>query len=69
MSQSKIVYGADSSGSNRVEIDIDSLPHAYTYSAGLIATDTVTLTDGTQYRKTYTWSNGTLTSETGWVKV
>jgi len=48
---------------------IESWPHDYTYSNGLIATDTVTRPDGAQYRKTYTWSGGVLVSETDWVKV
>ena len=48
---------------------IEKWPHAYTYSGGLIATDTVTRPDGVQFSKTYTWSGGVLVSETDWVKV
>lgn len=39
-----------------------------TYSAGLIATETVTIKD-VQYRKSYTWSGGNLTTESRWVVV
>ena len=41
---------------------------AATYSAGLIATETIVL-KGVSYRKTYTWSGGNLTAETAWVRV
>lgn len=50
-------------------IDPDSGAHTYTYSSGLIATDSFTdSVTGNTYLKTYTWSGSTLTSETGWVK-
>jgi len=51
-------------------IDVDSLPCTNTYSGDLIATETVVdPVTGNTYRKTYTWTGSTLTSETGWVKV
>lgn len=52
-------------------VDPDSAAHTYTYTGGgLIETDSfVDGITGSTYTKTYTWSNGTLTSETGWVKV
>lgn len=46
-------------------IPVNDLEHDYTYSGGLIATDTVVWETRT-YRKTYTWSGGNLTNETVW---
>jgi len=39
-----------------------------TYTSGVIATETITR-KGKTYRKTYTWSSGTLTKETAWFEV
>jgi hypothetical protein len=53
-------------------VNAENPSYAATYSSGLIATETITFTvDGSQksYRKTYTWSSGTLTAETAWVEV
>ena len=52
------------------ELMLDSWAHEYTYSDGKIVTDTVTdFQTGIQYRKTFTWDNGTLVSETCWVRL
>ena len=39
-----------------------------TYSGGLIATETVVI-KGVSYRKSYTWTAGSLTDETRWVRI
>lgn len=53
---------------NGVMVDPSSLPHAYGYNGdGTLATDTVTVGDRT-WVKTYTYTAGNLTSETGWVR-
>lgn len=56
----------DSSGNYR--FDPDSMSHNYTYNSdGTIATDAAT--DGTNvFTKTYTYTNGNLTTESLWVK-
>jgi hypothetical protein len=47
---------------------LDTLAHSYTYNPdGTL--QTVVVQDGSNtYTKTYTYTNGQLTSETGWVK-
>jgi len=54
---------ADSAG---VLFSPGSAPHAYTYSGGLISTESVTV-GGVTRVKTYTWTSGNLTNETVWV--
>lgn len=50
-------------------VDPDSAAHTYTYSGGLIATDSfVDAVTGNTYTKTYTWSGSSMTSESKWVK-
>ena len=45
----------------------DACAHTYSYSAGLLVTDTAT--DGTStWVKTYSYTSGNLTDETKWVK-
>lgn len=53
--------------SDGAALPIESLAVTRTYSAGLVATETV-VHEGNTYVKTYTWSGSELTSETGWVK-
>jgi hypothetical protein len=44
------------------------MPHAFTYDgSGNVATDTVMGMSGTWVR-TYTWTSGALSSDSGWVK-
>lgn len=54
---------ADSAG---VLFSPGSAPHAYTYSGGLISTESVTV-GGVTRVKTYAWTSGNLTNETVWV--
>jgi hypothetical protein len=54
---------ADSAG---VLFSPGSAPHAYTYSGGMISTESVTV-GGVTRVKTYTWTSGNLTNETAWV--
>lgn len=49
-------------------VDSENPSWAATYSSGQIATETVTIR-GVEYRKTYTWSSGSLAAETAWVKL
>lgn len=52
--------------SNGAELDINSMAHTYTYSSGLLATDTVKYTDNIgvvdSWVQTYTWTDGSITS-------
>lgn len=50
-----------------INIDLQDGPSVMTYSGGNIATETKTI-NGVDYKKTYTWSAGTLTNETKWVR-
>lgn len=48
-----------------LHINSENPSSVMTYSSGLIATETVTI-GRKSYRKTYTWSSGTLTNESVW---
>lgn len=59
-------------GSADLDTGGDKVPtykaHSYTYdNSGNLATDTVT-DGGTSWVRTYQWSNGALSSDSGWVK-
>lgn len=49
-------------------ISFENPSSEYTYSGGLIATQTITV-KGVQYRKTYTANAGTIIAETAWIEV
>ena len=58
---------ADSSG--EPEFDPDECSHTYGYDgSGNLITDLATAPDGIKYLKTYTYTSGTLTGESLWVK-
>lgn len=61
--QGQFVIGSDGS-----LIDLDSLPHTYTYNgSNQLITESVTNTINT-WVKTYTYTGSNLTSESVWVK-
>lgn len=54
-------------GTDGTELDLGTMPHTLGYTAGLLTTDTVT--DGTNsWVQTLTYTAGTLTGTSRWVK-
>jgi YD repeat-containing protein len=56
----------DSTGQHA--LDLDSLPHAYTYDGSGNLTSETVMKGTVAFVKTYTWSGTNLMSETAWVK-
>lgn len=55
-------------GSDGTTLDLNTLPHLYTYNVdGTLATESVTLGSNT-WIKTYLYNAGNLVSESVWVK-
>lgn len=49
-------------------LDPDNVPHVYGYDgSGKLITDTIVF-GGPSFVKTYTYTNGNITNESGWVK-
>lgn len=64
--------------SDGVYVDTDIWAHSYTYTGGLLSTDTINVTilnpqigipyAGRTYTQTYTYASGILSNISGWVR-